>query len=118
MSGKGLKSIAYLLSHRTEDGKTTVEKRYYILTLKADAQEHAKAVRNHWGIENKQHWILDVGFNEDRCRIREKVSGENLATLRRLALNLLKQDKTIKVGVRGKRVRAAWDSTYLAKLIA
>lgn len=115
---KGLKSIAYLLSHRTENGKTTVEKRYYISTLEADAQEHAKAVRNHWGIENKQHWILDVGFNEDRCRIREKVSGENLATLRRLALNLLKQDKTIKVGVRGKRLRAAWDSTYLAKLIA
>ena len=84
----------------------------------ADAQKHAKAVRNHWGIENKQHWILDVGFNEDRCRIREKISGGNLETLRRLALNLLKQDKTIKIGVKGKRLRAAWDPIYLAKLIA
>lgn len=115
---KGMKSIVYLLSRRCENGKTTTEKRFYISTLEADAQEHAKAVRNHWGIENKQHWILDVGFNEDRCRIREKISGENLVTLRRLALNLLKQDKTIKVGVRGKRLRAGWDSTYLAKLIA
>jgi predicted transposase YbfD/YdcC len=115
---KGIKSIVCLHSHRTEKEKTTTEKRYYISTLNANAQDHVKAVRNHWGIENKQHWVLDVGFNEDQCRIREKISGENLATLRRLALNLLKLDKTIKAGVKGKRLRAAWDPKYLAKLIA
>ena len=112
----GLKSIVYLISHREKDGKKTVEKRYYISSLSPNAQQLAKAVRNHWGIENKQHWILDVGFNEDKCRIRDKIAGKNFATLRRLALNLLKQENS-KGGVKRKRLRAGWDNNYLKKVI-
>lgn len=78
---EGIKSLVCLHSRRIEKEKITTEKRYYISTLHANAQELVKAVRNHWGIENKQHWILDVGFNEDQCRIREKNFGQNLATL-------------------------------------
>ena len=76
-----------LILHREKEEKVTEEKRYYISSLSPNAEEHAKAVRNHWGIKNKQHWILNVGFNEDKCRIRDKVSGKNFATLRRLVLN-------------------------------
>ena len=114
---KDLRSIVLVVSYREENGVKTTERRYYISSLSADAQAHAKAVRNHWGIENKQHWILDVGFNEDKCRIREKVSGKNFATLRRVALNLLKQDSS-KGGIKRKRLRAGWDHEFLKKVIS
>jgi len=113
----GIKSLVYLISYREKDGKKTREKRYYISTLPANAQQHVKTIRNHWGIENKQHWILDVGFNEDKCRIRDRIAGKNFATLRRLALNLLKQEKT-KAGIKRKRLRAGWDENYLTKVIS
>lgn len=111
-----LRSIVCLISHREVDGKKSTERRFYISSVLPDAQQHAKAVRNHWGIENKQHWMLDVGFNEDKCRIREKISGKNFATLRRLALNLLKQEPS-KSGMKRKRLRAGWDEKYLRKVI-
>ncbi len=113
---KNLRSIAYLISQREKNGKKTIEKRYYISSLPPNAQQHVKAIRNHWGIENKQHWILDVGFNEDKCRIRDKIAGKNFATLRRLALNLLKKEDK-KAGIKRKRLRAAWDENYLEKVI-
>lgn len=113
----GVKSIACLQSSRECRGKKVKEKRYYISSLPGEAQGIAKAVRNHWGIENKQHWILDVGFNEDECRIRDRVAGKNLASLRRLSLNLLKQEPT-KAGIKRKRLRAGWDDSYLRKVIA
>lgn len=100
--------------HCEEKGIKTTEKRLYISSLLPNAQQHAKVIRNHWGIENKQHWILDVGFNKDKCRIREKVSGKNFATLRRLAWNLLKQEPS-KAGMKRKRLRAGWDEKYLRK---
>ena len=113
----GLRSLVYLITHREVEGKKTTERRYYISSMPADAQKQAKAVRNHWGIENKQHWMLDVGFHEDQCRIREKISGKNFATLRRLALNLLKKEPT-KAGIKRKRLRAGWDEKFLRKVIA
>ena len=113
---KGLRSLVLLISHREKEGKVREEKRYYTSSLPPKAEEHAKTVRNHWGIENKQHWILDVGFNEDKCRIRDKVAGKNFATLRRLALNLLKQEKS-SGGMKRKRLRAGWDEKYLKKVI-
>jgi predicted transposase YbfD/YdcC len=113
---RNLKSIICLTSNREVKQKKTTETRYYISSLCADAQEHAKAVRNHWGIENKQHWILDVGFNEDKSQIRDKISGKNFATLRRLALNLLKQEPT-KAGMKRKRLKAGWDEKYLRKVL-
>ena len=97
-------------------GVETTESRYYISSLAPHAQEHAKTIRNHWGIENKQHWILDVGFNEDKSQIRDKISGKNFATLRRLALNLLKQEPT-KAGMKRKRLKAGWDEKYLRKVM-
>ena len=115
---KGLKSIVCLCSERVVKGKKTQEKRYYISSLEPSAQKHVRAIRNHWGIENKQHWILDVGFHEDDCKIQDKIAGKNFATLRRLALNLLKKEKSIKNGIKGKRLRAGWDESYLAKIIS
>jgi hypothetical protein len=73
--------------------------------------------RNHWGIENKLHWVLDMAFREDECRVRQGYSAENLARLRHMALNLLKQDKTAKVGIRNKRLKAGWDMDYLVHLL-
>ena len=77
----------------------------------------ARAVRGHWGVENKLHWVLDVCFHEDQSRAREGYAAENLATLRRLALNLLRRDKTKKRGIRGKMLNASWDQAYLRRLL-
>jgi len=77
----------------------------------------ARAVRGHWGVENKLHWVLDVCFREDQSRAREGYAAENLATLRRLALNRLKCDQTKKRGIRGKMLNASWDQSYLLTLL-
>jgi predicted transposase YbfD/YdcC len=75
-------------------------------------------VRAHWSIENELHWVLDVAFREDQCRVRKDHGAENLATLRHMALNLLKRERTAKVGVANKRLRAAWDDDYLFQVLA
>ena len=113
----GLKSIGMVESQRTIDGETTWETRYYLNSFSSNAEVFADAVRSHWGIENSLHWVLDVSFAEDDCRIRKDNSPENLALLRHLALNLLSQEKTAKVGVKNKRLKAAWDEQYLAKVL-
>jgi predicted transposase YbfD/YdcC len=77
----------------------------------------ARAVRGHWSVENKLHWVMDVCFGEDRSRARSGHAAENLATLRRFALNLLKRDKTKKRGIRGKQLNAGWDHAYLTSLL-
>ncbi len=78
----------------------------------------ARAVRGHWGVENSLHWCLDVQMGEDQSRARTGHAPENLATLRRLALNLLKRDRTKKRGLKGKQLNAAWDHAYLRRLLA
>ena len=98
-------------------GKTERETRFYITSLKADAARLNRAVRQHWGIENKLHWMLDVGFNEDRCRKRAGHAAQNFSILNRIALNLLKQDKSSKPGIKAKRLNAAWNQPYLLKLL-
>lgn len=112
-----LTQIAMVESERTVNGKTSVERRYYICSAKASAQEILQATRNHWGIENKLHWVLDMAFREDECRVRKGHGAENLARLRHIALNLLKQDKTTKAGIKNKRLRAGWDQDYLLQLL-
>jgi predicted transposase YbfD/YdcC len=114
---EGLKSVGMVESVREVAGKTTVERRYYLASLPLGIETLARAVRGHWGVENKVHWIMDVCFREDQSRARTGYAAENLATLRRLALNLLKQEKTKKRGIRGKQLNAGWDHAYLLRLL-
>lgn len=74
-------------------------------------------MRSHWGIENQLHWVLDVALREDDCRIRKDNAPHNLAILRQIALNLLGQDKSLKVGFKNKQFRAAMDNNYLLKVL-
>jgi predicted transposase YbfD/YdcC len=114
---EGLRSVGMVESLREVDGKTTVERRYYLASLPLGVETFARAVRSHWGVENKVHWIMDVCFREDHSRARAGFAAENLATLRRLALNLLKREKTKKRGIRGKQLNAGWDHDYLLRLL-
>ncbi len=112
-----LKTIGCVESQRQVGNKLSCERRYYLLSLSLDAARFAGAVRGHWGIENQLHWILDVGFREDLARSISGYSGENLAVVRHIAVNLLAQEKSAKGGIHGKRLKAGWDDNYLQKLI-
>jgi predicted transposase YbfD/YdcC len=114
---EGLKSVGMVEAMREVDGKTSVERRYYLSSLPVNIELFARAVRSHWGVENKLHWVMDVCFREDQSRARAGYAAENLATLRRLALNLLKREKTKKRGIRGKQLNAGWDHAYLLRLL-
>lgn len=114
----GLRSFVAVESTRTLGAITTTERRYYISSLSGtDAAALARAVRGHWGIENQLHWALDMAFREDESRIRRGHSAENFSRLRRIALNLLKKEKSIRVGIKAKRLRAGWDHDYLLRVI-
>jgi predicted transposase YbfD/YdcC len=112
-----LTSVGLVESIREIDGQTTVERRYFLSSLSLGVERFGRAVRGHWGVENQLHWSLDVCFNEDQSRARAGHSSENLATLRRLALNMLKREKTKKQGLKGKRFCAALDPSYLIKVL-
>lgn len=114
----GLKSLAMVESERTENGKTSTQTRYYISSLPNDARRLLSSARTHWGIENSVHWVLDVAFDEDASRVRQGNAAENLSVLRRMALNMLKQESTSQGGVAAKRKRAGWDQDYLLLVLA
>jgi predicted transposase YbfD/YdcC len=107
--------IRQCVDHAT--GKSSDEVRYFISSLPAKVKRLAGAVRQHWGIENGLHWVLDVAFNEDRMRQRDRNGIENLALLNRLAVSVLRQDQTVKAGVKCKRKAAGWDDDYLLHLL-
>ena len=116
----GLRGIGMVEAERREKGragKITRETRYYLTSL-GDAATFGRAVRSHSGIENGLHWVLDIAFREDESRARAGASAENLVVLRHLALNLLKQEQSAKVGIKNKRLKAGWDERYLLKVIA
>lgn len=113
----GLRSIAKVTCTRTVDGRTSVESRYFISSLAPDAEELLKAVRSHWKVENTLHWSLDVAFREDESRVRIGHAGQNLALVRKLALNLLRNEKTAKGGLKAKRLQAGWDDEYLLTVL-
>lgn len=113
-----LTTVGVVVSEVTKKGETTTEWRYYIGSIAKNAKLFAHSVRSHWGIENSVHWVLDVAFREDESRVRKNHGPENLAMLRHIALNLLKHEKTAKLGVKNKRFRAGWDNNYLAKVLS
>lgn len=115
---KGIGAIVMVESERSVGGQeASRERRYYISSLDADAKQLNRVIRSHWSIENSLHWVLDIAFREDDSRIRKDHGPENVATLRHIALNLLKQDKSIKVGIKSKRKNAGWDERYLLKVL-
>jgi len=116
----GLKAIGRVVRQRTDKttGKTTTTTVYYLMSQPMTAARFAAAVRGHWGIENSAHWVLDVTFDEDRCRCRKNHGDQNFALMRRLAMNLLRanRDRT-KLGMKAQRLKIGWDIDFLEDLL-
>ena len=115
----GLKRVGMVESERRLPGQSaSIERRYYLVSLDGDVQRFAQCVRSHWGIENQVHWVLDMAFNEDASRIRKDHALANLAIIRHIALNWLRQDSSAKVGIKAKRLKARWDNDYLSRILS
>jgi predicted transposase YbfD/YdcC len=112
----GLRAVGLVRSTRKIEGKETNETRIYCTSL-TDAKAFARGVRRHWNVENQLHWVLDVAFKEDKCRIRKDNAPENFSILRHIALNQLKKEKSIKNGIKSKRLKAGWDEQYLLQVL-
>ena len=113
----GLKAFGMVEAQRTtSDGNTTIHRRYYLSSVD-NVADFARAVRSHWAVENSLHWILDMAFDEDHARARIGHAAENLAILRQAGLNLLKQEKLAKVGIKTKRKMCGWDHDYLLAVL-
>jgi len=112
-----LRSIGKVEAERHIGGTVSRETRYYIGSIGKDAKQFAEAVRGHWGIENSVHWVLDIAFREDESRVRVGNSAQNLAVLGHIALNLLRQEPSAKVGIKARRLKAGWSEDYLLKVL-
>jgi predicted transposase YbfD/YdcC len=114
----GLHSLVMISRRRIICNEETVKLRFYISSLPANAKRILTATRQHWSIENNLHWVLDVAFNEDRSRVRKDHAPANLAVLRHMAINLLKQETSAKGGIKAKRLQAGWNEDYLIKVLS
>ena len=114
---KGIVKIESLREFKNSDKPNETATRYYITSLEVNAEELQKMIRLHWGIENKLHWCLDVAFSEDASRKRTGNAAQNFSVLSKIALNLLRQDKQTRQGLKGKRLKAAYDNNYLVKIL-
>lgn|SRR5574337_966178 len=114
----GLQSLIMIRAERRSGDQVSVERRYHISSLSGQAQHLLPLIRGHWSIENELHWCLDVAFREDDSRVRKGDGAQNFSFLRRLALNLLKRETTAKIGLKAKRLKAAWDNGYLLHVLA
>jgi predicted transposase YbfD/YdcC len=112
-----LKAIGIAISCTVRDGKECNEVRYDILSKYVAGRRFAEVVRGHWGIESRLHWHLDVTFPEDQCRVRKGHADATFSILRRTALSMLKNESTLKVGIKNKRLTAGWDESYLEKVL-
>jgi len=113
-----LQTIAKVVAERAGDGVSSEDTRHFISSLPCDAPLLLQSVRDHWGVENGLHWVLDVAFREDDSRLRKGHGAQNFSLLRRLALNLLRHDQSIKAGIKAKRRRTGWDEAYLLRILA
>ncbi|MCJ7701802.1 MAG: ISAs1 family transposase [Anaerolineales bacterium] len=114
----GLRSLVMIIRRRIIDGEETIKTRFYISSLEANAKRILKATHQHWSIENGLHWVLDIAFNEDRSRVRKDHAPANLAVLRHMAVNLLKQETSAKGGIKAKCLQAGWNEDYLLKVLS
>jgi predicted transposase YbfD/YdcC len=113
----GLRSIGMVEAERRIGEAVTRERRYFLTSL-VDARTFGRAVRGHWGIENGLHWVLDMAFREDESRVRTGYGAQNGSVLRHMVINLLKRERTAKIGIKAKRLKAGWDEQYLLKVLA
>jgi predicted transposase YbfD/YdcC len=113
---KNLKSIGMVESERSVNNITSIERRYFLTSLSENVDIFSNAVRVHWSIENNLHWVLDVAFGDDKSKTCAGDSAENLAIVRRIGYNVVKQDPK-KRSIRGKRLDAGWDNDYLMTLL-
>ncbi len=112
----GLKGIGVVRAERRMEQKTTRETRSFLLSV-SSLKPFATAVRSHWGIENSLHWVLDLAFREDEARVRLGHADEKLAVLRHISLTLLRQERSSRVGIHAKRLKAGWDHQYLLRIL-
>jgi predicted transposase YbfD/YdcC len=112
----GLAMIGMVESRTERGGKTTRERRYFLSSAKLDARAFARAVRSHWEIENRLHWVLDVVFRDDLARLRTGHGPENMAVVKHMAMNLLRQAKPT-TSLKNRRKRAGWNTAYLEALL-
>lgn len=113
----GLNTFAMIESTRDLGDKIENDTRFFISSLPMDAERLLEVARDHWAVENSLHWCLDIAFREDECRVRKNNAPENLAIIRRFALNLIKNDPTRKTGIKASRKRAGWSLGYLEQLL-
>jgi len=116
-SWSNLHSVGMVEARREIGDTVQIDTRYFLASLPAHAVRFAQAVRQHWGVENSLHWVLDVSFQEDACRIRKEKGAQTFAVLRHIALNLLRREPHHKRGIKARRKRAGWDRDYLVQVL-